>query len=113
MLLRDTMAQHPSNAFSFIEKISNKALKKTEEEIETLKKYFSLKELLPSDIDYYIRKFKEEVYHLDNEKLKEYFELDNILSRFHNFIHEFFGVELRLIKELSDKEIFRYEVYKD
>ena len=108
-----SMAQQPEIAENFIKNISKKAKIKTQKELNLLKKTFNLKKIEPSDILYYSRKYKEEHYSIDEEKLREYFEFEYVLSRLHNFVKDFFWIELRPINIQTKTQEKRYEVYKD
>ena len=78
------MAGNPENAKNMIHQIFEKALPKAEKE-----------RLEPWDLAYYTRKYKEEVFAIQEEKLKEYFEFDQILSWLHSFVGNFFGIEIK------------------
>ena len=111
MFLWDTMAQSPEKTNQFISSISKEALKKTEEEVNTLKNAYWLDTLESSDVAYYVRKYKKEHYDLNENKIKEYFEFEHVLSWLHEFVKNFFGVELRAMQTEGEEK--RYEVYKD
>jgi oligopeptidase A len=89
------MAGSPENAENMVHQIFEKAFPKAQEEIETLKNHYHLDKLEPRDLAYYTRKYKEEVFELQEEKLKEYFEFDQVLSRLHSFVGKFFGIEIK------------------
>ena len=89
------MAGSPENAKNMIHQIFEKALPKAEKEIETLKTHYQLERLEPRDLAYYTRKYKEEVFAIQEEKLKEYFEFDQVLSWLHSFVRNFFGIEIK------------------
>lgn len=89
------MAGSPESAKNMIQQIFEKALPKAEKEIETLKTHYQLNKLEPRDLAYYTRKYKEEVFELQEEKLKEYFEFDHVLSWLHSFVGKFFGIEIK------------------
>ena len=111
--LWDTMAKEPETVYNFIKSISDKSLLKTKDEIDSLKTFFSLDTLLSSDISYYVRKYKEEKYALDENEIKQYFEFENTLSWLHAFVKEFMWIELRpIVNEFSGEEKW-YEVYKN
>ena len=113
MYMCDSMAQHPETAEKFIRNISKKAKVKAQKELNLLKKTFNLKKIEPSDIAYYTRKYKEEHYSIDEERLREYFEFEHVLSRLHNFVKDFFWIELRPINIQTKTQEKWYEVYKD
>lgn len=110
MFLINTMAWDPERAKDFISKISKKAREKAIFECERLKKYFWLNELKYYDLPYYSRKFKEEKYQIDDEKIKEYFEFNYILSWLFDFVERFFGINMKYI-ETDNTDQMCYEVY--
>ena len=109
--LKLRMAGSPESAKNMIQQIFEKALPKAEKEIETLKTHYQLNKLEPRDLAYYTRKYKEEVFELQEEKLKEYFEFDHVLSWLHSFVGKFFGIEIK--KTWETKDNLYYEVFKD
>ena len=112
MFLVDTMAGTPERAKDFISKISAKAREKAKFEYERLQKYFWLDELKYYDLPYYSRKYKEENYQIDDEKIKEYFEFNHVLSWMFDFAESFFWIGMRYIQTGSQWEMW-YEVYLD
>jgi len=112
--LNDKMADSPEQVFDLIKSINKKARKKALQEIENLKTYFNLEEIHSYDLAYYSRKIKEEKYDLDDKELKKYFEYGNVLNYLHNFVKQFYGIEM---KELSvdtyNEDVKIYEVHKD
>jgi peptidyl-dipeptidase Dcp len=84
------MAQKPEVVYNFIKNISDKALVKSKEEIDYLKSFFNLENFDPEDISYYVRKYKEEKYSLDENEIKQYFEYEHTLVWLHSFVKDFF-----------------------
>ena len=112
--LNSKMADSPKQVFELIEWISAKALKKAEIELEEIKKYFNLKNIESHDLAFYTRIYKEEKYNVDDKEIKKYFTLENSLSYLHNFVKEFYWIELKEIKVDSYyDDVKTYEVYKD
>ena len=112
--LNNKMATSPKEVIKLMKEISTKAKDKALEEIETLKKYFNLRDLRDYDLAYYSTKYKKENYDLDDKYLKQFFEYENVLSYLHNLAKDFFWVELKEIKENCYQENVKiYEVYKD
>ena len=109
--LKLRMAGSPESAKNMIHQIFEKALPKAQEEIETLKNHYQLDKLEPRDLAYYTRKYKEEVFELQEEKLKEYFEFTHVLNWLHSFVGKFFGIEIK--KTWETKDNLYYEVFKD
>ena len=90
MHLSNTMVKHPKKAKEFLEKIAKAAKQKAEKEISFLQKTYHLDHLEQSDLAYYKRKYKQDHYHIDEEKLKEYFEFEQVLSYLHHFVKDAF-----------------------
>ena len=109
--LKLRMAGSSKNAKNMIHQIFEKAFPKAQEEIETLKNHYQLDKLEPQDLAYYTRKYKEEVFELQEEKLKEYFEFTHVLNWLHSFVGKFFGIEIK--KTWETKDNLYYEVFKD
>ena len=109
--LKLRMAGSSENAKNMIQQIFEKAFPKAQEEIETLKNHYQLDKLEPRDLAYYTRKYKEEVFELQEEKLKEYFEFTHVLNWLHSFVGKFFGIEIK--KTWETKDNLYYEVFKD
>ena len=80
------MAQSPVKAKEFLEQIAKAAKQKAEKELSFLQKTYHLDHLEQSDLAYYKRKYKQDHYHIDEEKLKEYFEFEQVLSYLHHFV---------------------------
>lgn len=109
--LKLRMAGSLESAKNMIHQIFEKAFPKAQEEIETLKNHYQLDKLEPRDLAYYTRKYKEEVFELQEEKLKEYFEFTHVLNWLHSFVGKFFGIEIK--KTWETKDNLYYEVFKD
>ena len=111
--LNSKMAESPKQVFSLVEWISKRAREKAEKELDTLKKYFKIKKIESCDVTFYSRKYKEEKYKIDDKKLKEYFELENVINYLHTFVKDFYSIEIKQVKkELYNDDVRLYEIYK-
>lgn len=104
------MAKRPETAKAMIAQVFAKAYPKAQAEIEHIKMHYGLDQLNVRDVFYYMRKYKEEVFALDERKLQEYFEFDQVMSWIKGFVKEFFGIELRKVADEGYGS--RYEVYE-
>lgn len=112
--LQKKMATSPDEVFSVIGWIRKKAKEKLHAEIEELKSHFWLEDIQSWDFPYYEKKYIKEKYNIDHVKLKEYFEFNNVLTYFFNFVKNFYGLEFKEINvENFDEKVRIYEVYKD
>jgi len=105
------MAESPNQVKELIEGISEKAKRKANLELETLKTYFSLEIINPWDLAYYSNKYKKAEYNIDDKILKTYFEFDNVLAYLFSLVEKLYWLKLKKIK--SDKKNKIYEVYRD
>ena len=47
----------------------------------------------PWDFNYYIKKLKEKLYHVDDNLIKEYFPTDHVVSEMLKIYQEIFGLK--------------------
>ena len=82
--LAERMAETPSNVFDFSNDLKTKATPAAKKEFKELsdfaKKLDGLETLEKWDASYYSEKLKQELFNLDDEKLKPYFQLEKVLE---------------------------------
>jgi peptidyl-dipeptidase Dcp len=83
-VLEERMASTPDTVLDFLKDLLNKAKPKAEEEVAELKEFVNE---LGDDIDlqrwdwaYYSEKLKKKKYNIDDELLRPYFKLENVLN---------------------------------
>ncbi|MCK5638659.1 MAG: M3 family metallopeptidase, partial [Flavobacteriaceae bacterium] len=82
-VLEERMAENPKKVIQFLNKILIKAkpaAKKDFEKVEKLAKNDCIKTLQKWDGAYYSEKLKKELFSLDDEQLKPYFKLENVID---------------------------------
>jgi len=83
-VLERYMAKDPNTVYDFLMKIWEPALKKAKIELEELtaiaKKEGNNEPLAPWDWSYYAEKLKKEKYDLDEEMLRPYFRIENVID---------------------------------
>lgn len=83
-VLEERMAQSPQKVESFLEELLEKAKPAAKREFEELsafaKKTDGIDQLQKWDSAYYTEKLKQERFDLDDEKLKPYFKLENVID---------------------------------
>ncbi|PRD56920.1 M3 family metallopeptidase [Sphingobacterium gobiense] len=83
-VLEERMAQQPSKVLTFLNDLLNKAKPAAEREFQELsafaKEMHGLTRLEKWDTAYYGEKLKQKKYNLDDELLKPYFQLENVLQ---------------------------------
>lgn len=76
------MASNPQIVNKFLDKIQEKSIDLAKKEIKTLQEFakdLNGVELQRWDLQYYSEKLKKKLYDLDDEIMRPYFVLDNVL----------------------------------
>ncbi|MEX0996210.1 MAG: M3 family metallopeptidase [Flavobacteriaceae bacterium] len=108
-VLEERMAQNPKKVESFLEELLEKAKPAAKSEFEELstfaKKTDGIEQLQKWDSAYYTEKLKQERFDLDDEKLKPYFKLENVIDGA-------FTIAERLF-DLKFTEVFDIDTYHE
>ena len=108
-VLEERMAETPENVFSFSNDLLEKAKPAAKREFENLqnfaKKLDGIDRLQKWDSAYYSEKLKKKLFNLDQELLKPYFQLENVIDGA-------FMVANKLY-DLTFKEVFDIEKYHE
>ena len=79
--LQKSVAKTPETVMDFFEKWIPLTLEKVQKELETLKTITQREDIAPYNWDYYTEKVRKSQYDLDENELKPYFELFNVLEK--------------------------------
>lgn len=116
-VLEESMAGSAGKVTGFLEELVGYARPKAEEQLDDLAAYarangFPEDRLQRWDYSYYAEKLKKEKYSLDDEMLKPYFELGNVLEGIFTVAHKLFGLTFKENKEIPvyHPEVKAYEV---
>lgn len=108
-VLEERMASNPKTVFEFIENIVNHAtpaaIKETEELRSYAKKLDGIEDLQKWDIAYYAEKLKNEKFQVNDEMLRPYFKLENVIDGVFQVAKNLYG--------LSFKQHFDIPVYHE
>lgn len=108
--LADRMAGNAQTVMDFLQNNLEAYKPAAEKHFENVKAYAmaigEIDEMQPHDFGYYARKLKEERFNFDSEKLRPYFEVNNVLDGFRDHVEKLFNVEM--INCTGD-----YPVYRD
>jgi peptidyl-dipeptidase Dcp len=115
--LEERMAKSPETVFEFLNSLLEKAKPKAELDVQEVaalaKKLDQLEVLEKWDFAYYSELLKKEKYALDEEELRPYFSLENVISGVFATASRLFG--LRFVANLEipvyHPEVTAYEVY--
>ena len=108
-VLEDRMARKPEKVLDFLYELLSKAKPFAEKELKKLQDFAKaidgLDQLEAWDINFYSEKLKNKLFNLDDEKLKPYFKLDNVLKGAFTVAKKLFS--------LSFKEVYNIDTYHD
>jgi peptidyl-dipeptidase Dcp len=118
-VLAERMAQNPSKVTEFLNDLLGKAkpaaVKEFAELSQFAKNMHGIDQLEKWDGAYYAEKLKQERFNLDDEKLKPYFKLENVLQGAFEVAHRLFGINFKEVDTIDTyhEEVQTFEVSKD
>lgn len=108
-VLEDRMAENPEKVWSFSNDLLKKAKPAAKKEFEELeayaKKLDSIDQLQKWDSAYYSEKLKKERFNLDQELLKPYFKLENVVNGVFTIANKLYDIQF--------KEVFDIDTYHE
>jgi len=117
-VLEERMAEKPETVNQFLNKLLKKAkpaAKKEFKKIQKLAEKDGVETLQKWDVSYYSEKLKQQELQLDQEQLKAYFKLENVLSGVFKVAHKLYGLHFKETAEIDTyhKDVKTYEVTDD
>jgi len=110
-VLEERMAETPEKVHSFLNELLEKAKPAAEREFQQLqnfaKKLDGIDRLEKWDSSYYSEKLKQKLFNLDDEKLKPYFKLENVIDGVFKVAENLFDLQF---EEVSDIDKYHDEV---
>jgi len=115
-VLEERMAQNPEKVKSFLNDLLDKAKPAAEREFAELtafaKELDGIDHLEKWDGSYYSEKQKQKLFNSDDEKLKPYFQLENVLNGAFTIANKLFGLTFTEVFDIDKyhEEVTTYEV---
>ncbi len=115
-VLEERMAETPDTVFSFLNEILDKAKPAAEREFSQLESFAKdldgIDQLQKWDGAYYSEKLKQKLFDLDDEKLKPYFKLENVINGVFTIASKLFGLQFEEINTIDKyhEEVKTYNV---
>ncbi|MEZ4839138.1 M3 family metallopeptidase [Flavobacterium sp.] len=110
-VLEERMAQHPNKVKAFLNDLLEKAKPAAQKEFAELtafaKELDGIEQLEKWDGAYYSEKLKQRLFSLDDELLKPYFKLENVLNGAFTIAEKLFGIRF---KEVFDIDTYHNDV---
>ncbi|MBD0778211.1 M3 family metallopeptidase [Maribacter sp. ANRC-HE7] len=108
-VLEERMAETPDKVYDFLNELLVKAKPAAEREFKQLedfaKELDGIDRLQKWDGSYYAEKLKQKLFNLDDEKLKPYFKLENVIAGVFKVAEKLFGLHFT--------EVFDIDTYHD
>jgi peptidyl-dipeptidase Dcp len=118
-VLEERMAQNPDKVKSFLKDLLEKAKPAAEKEMAQLtafaKELDGIEQLEKWDGAYYSEKLKQKLFRLDDELLKPYFKLENVLNGAFTVAEKLFGITFKEVFDIDKyhEEVQTFEVQDD
>jgi Zn-dependent oligopeptidase len=118
-VLEERMAKSIDNVETFLDDILDKSLPVAKKEIEELKAFAlesdNLNDFQKWDKAYYTEKLKQKTFDLDEETLKPYFELNQVIKGMFDITSKLFNLSFKkdYTLEVYHKDVVTYKVYED
>ncbi len=116
-VLEERMAEDTKTVHEFLDKIYQIAFPAAEKEMQEVKDLAKREDNLDDfqvwDSSYYSEKLKKEKYDFNEEELKPYFKMENVISGLFTVANKLFGINLKKVTNipLYHKDVETYEVH--
>ena len=116
-VLEERMAETPQKVHNFLNELLDKAKPAAEKEFTQLedfaKEIDNIDRLQKWDGSYYSEKLKQKLFNLDDEKLKPYFKLENVIKGVFQVAEKLFGLQFDEVDSIDKyhDEVKTFEVY--
>ena len=118
-VLEERMAETPEKVKSFLNELLEKAKPAAQKEFDELtvfaKELDGIEKLEKWDGAYYSEKLKQKLFNLDDEKLKPYFELKNVINGVFTVAEKLYGLHFEEVQNIDKyhADVKTYEVKDD
>ncbi|KJD31519.1 peptidase M3 [Tamlana nanhaiensis] len=115
-VLEERMAKNPETVTTFLNDLLEKAKPAAEKEFKTLSAFAKdldgIETLQKWDGAYYAEKLKQKLFDLDDEKLKPYFKLENVINGVFIVANKLFGLQFEEINDIDKyhDDVLTYKV---
>jgi peptidyl-dipeptidase Dcp len=103
--LERNMAKNPESVFNFLDLLWSPAIKRANKEVADMQAIIDKEggkfKLQPWDWWYYAEKVKKEKYDLDEEMLRPYFKLENVIEGVHTVATKLYGLQFIERKDIQ------------
>jgi len=118
-VLEERMAETPEKVQEFLNELLAKAKPAAVKEFQQLqdfaKELDGIEQLQKWDASYYAEKLKQKLFDLDDEKLKPYFKLENVIAGVFKVAEKLFGLQFEEVFDIDTyhNEVKTYRIYDE
>ncbi|QXP54114.1 M3 family metallopeptidase [Cellulophaga sp. HaHa_2_1] len=118
-VLEERMAQTPEKVQEFLNELLEKAKPAAEREFKELedfaKELDGIDQLEKWDGAYYSEKLKQKLFNLDDEKLKPYFKLENVIAGVFTVAEKLYGLQFEEVFDIDKyhEDVKTYRIYDE
>ena len=118
-VLEERMAETPEKVHAFLNELLEKAKPAAEKEFKQLedfaKELDAIDRLEKWDGAYYSEKLKQKLFDLDDEKLKPYFKLENVIGGVFKVAEKLYGLQFEEVFDIDTyhKDVKTYRIYDE
>jgi len=118
-VLEERMAETPDNVQNFLNELLDKAKPAATNEFQNLEQFAKdldgIEQLQKWDSAYYSEKLKQKLFSLDDEQLKPYFKLENVIKGAFTVAEKLFGLQFKAVSNIDTyhDDVLTYEVLDD
>ncbi len=118
-VLEERMAKTPETVLSFLNELLSKAKPAAQKEFSELQEFAKendgIETLEKWDGSYYSEKLKQKLFSLDDEQLKPFFKLENVIEGVFKVAQKLFGLTFEQVYDVDvyHKEVKTYRVYDE
>lgn len=116
-VLEERMANSPKRVMAFLTELLEKAKPAAQKEFQELKAFAKeldgIGDIQKWDGAYYSEKLKQKLFNLDDERLKPYFKLENVINGVFKVAEKLFGLTFKEVSHIDTyhEEVKTFEVY--
>ena len=118
-VLEERMANSPKKVMDFLTELLEKARPAAQKEFEELRAFAKemdgIGDIQKWDGAYYSEKLKQKLFNLDDERLKPYFKLENVINGVFKVAEKLFGLNFKEVSHIDTyhEEVKTFEVYDE
>lgn len=118
-MLEERMAKNPQTVFQFLEKLVTPSITAAQRDLNEVKEFRKQlegqNEIKPWDFAFYSEKLKESKYAFNEEELRPYFKLENVIEGVFEHARRLFGLVFKPVSDIPvyHPDVKTFEVYEE